>query len=104
MIQTQKASRGSGISLRRVAAVISVATALVVGAAGGYAAKTLSLPGTSAAVHIVAGQGGSSAGTASSPGARRGGTMSVEGPAAPATPAGAAYRAPGSREGGPPAP
>ena len=101
MIQTQTASRGSGISIRLMAAVIPVVIALAVGAAGGYAAKTLSLTGTTSGYHIAAGQGGSSAGTASSPGARRGGPMSVEGPAAQAEPVSASYRAPGSRKGGP---
>ena len=86
--------------MRIVVVLIAIVAAFVLGAAGGYAAKTLSLPAAGPAYHIVAGQGGATA-SDSTNGTRRGGNLSVEGPAPAATAGAATYREPGSRRGGP---
>ena len=92
----------SGISKRMVAVVIAVLAALVLGAAGGYAAKTLNLPSANFVPHIVAGQDGASAfGSAWNYSSRRSGTQSVDGPAAAAPSANASLREPGAGRGGP---
>jgi hypothetical protein len=81
-----------------VVVLIAIVAAFVLGGVGGYTAKTLSLPATSPAYHVVAGQGGASGtGLNSAYSTRRGGNLSVEG----AAPAAASYREPGSRQGGP---
>jgi hypothetical protein len=91
---------GSGIS-KGMVAVIAVLAALMLGAAGGYLARTLSLPTASIAAHVVAGQPGASGyGSAWNYSSRRSGTQSVEGPVPEAAPV-AKFREPGSRRGGP---
>ena len=83
-----------------MAVVFAVVAAFVLGAAGGYEAKTLTLPATGAAYHMVAGQGGAST-SDSSYSTRRGGNLSLEGPPAQATATSVTYREPGSGRGGP---
>lgn len=92
---------GSGISKGMVAVLVAVLAALMLGAAGGYLAKTMSLPTASIAAHVVAGQPGASGyGSAWNYSTRRSGTQSVEGPVPEAAPS-AKFREPGSRLGGP---
>jgi hypothetical protein len=104
-MEASSALRGSGISKRMVAFVIVVLAAFMLGAGGGYAAKTLSLPRASVVPHILIAQDGASGpGSAWNYSSRRSGTQAVGGPA-PATlsaPArGASFREPGTGRGGP---
>jgi hypothetical protein len=84
--------RESAVSKNVVAVVIGLVAAFLLGGAGGYLAKGLSLPSASAAGHTAVIQlGASEPGSAWNYSNRQSGTQSVEGPA-PA----AAVRASGS--------
>jgi hypothetical protein len=90
------------VSKRMAAVVIAVLAAFLLGAAGGYAAKTLSLPSASLEPHIPAGLDGASGfGSAWNYSSRRSGTQAVEGPAPSAPTASATFREPGTGRGGP---
>ena len=93
------------VSKRMAAVVIAVLAAFLLGAAGGYAAKTLSLPSTSLGPHIPTGlDGASGVGSAWNYNSRRSGTQAVDGPApAPASKPskGASFREPATGRGGP---
>lgn len=108
MRETMEASgalRGSGISKRMVAVVIAVVASFLLGAAGGYAAKTLSLPRASIVPQLLIAQDGASGpGSAWNYSSRHSGTQAVDGPAPAASSApapGASFREPGTGRGGP---
>ena len=102
MIETRTALRGPGISRRMVAVVIAVLAAFALGAAGGYAAKTLSLPVASAALHIVPGQSGASGvGSAWNYTNLRHGPQSIDGPVPASASVPPSLREPSTRRGGP---
>jgi hypothetical protein len=101
-MEARTALRGSGISRRMVAVAIAVLAAFVLGAAGGYVAKTVSLQIASAPSHIVAGQiGGSGVGSAWNYSNLRHGTQSIEGPAPSSVSSSASFREPSTGRGGP---
>ncbi len=93
---------GSGISKRMVAVVVAVLAAFLLGAGGGYAAKTLSLPSASLGPHIPTGLNGASGfGSAWNYSSRRSGTQAVDGPVPAAPSTGASFREPTTGRGGP---
>lgn len=100
-MESRTALRRAGISWRAAAVVVAVLVAFALGGAGGYVMKTLSLPASAATLQVVSGQS-----TVARPGSawnysnRRSGTQSAEGPA-PASPAGAPFRQPGTGRTGP---
>jgi hypothetical protein len=101
-MEATTALRGPRISRRMVAVVIAVLAAFVLGAAGGYVAKTVSLQTPGAASHIVAGQiGGSGLGSAWNFSNLRHGTQSIEGPAPSDVSSSASFREPATGRGGP---
>jgi hypothetical protein len=100
MIEARTALRRPGISKQAVAVVLAVVAAFALGGAGGYAAKSLSLPTTSSSPHIVAGQSEASGSTWYFS-TRAGGTQSLEGPPPAGTSDGATFREPSSGHGGP---
>jgi hypothetical protein len=101
-MEARTALRGSGISRRTVAVAIAVLAAFVLGAAGGYIAKTVSLPITSGPSHMLAGQiGGSGVGSAWNYTNLRHGTQSIEGPAPSSVSGSASFREPSTGRGGP---
>lgn len=94
--------RGSAISKRMVAVVVAVLATFMLGGVGGYLAKTLSLPASAVAAHIVAGQPGASGfGSAWNYSTRRSGTQSVEGPAESGLPTSRTFTEPTAGRGGP---
>ena len=102
MMEARTALRGSGISKRVVAIVIAVLAAFVLGAAGGYVAKTVSLPAATSPSHILAGQSeASGVGSAWNYSNLRHGTQSIEGPAPASASAGVSFREPSTGRGGP---
>jgi hypothetical protein len=101
-MEARAALRGSGISKRTVAVVIAVLAAFVVGAAGGYIAKTVSLPAATTASHILAGQTETSGfGSAWNYSNLRHGTQTIEGPAPASASDGTSFREPSTGRGGP---
>jgi hypothetical protein len=56
MMEARTTVRGSAISKGMVAVVIAVLAAFVLGALGGYAAKTMSLPAATATGHVLVAQ------------------------------------------------
>jgi hypothetical protein len=92
--------RGTGFPRGMVAVVLAVLAAFLLGGAGGYVAKTLSLPAAPVPVHIVAGQpGASEAGSAWNYSTRRSGSQTVGGPAVSPAPS-APVQEPGSERSG----
>jgi hypothetical protein len=101
-MEARTALRGSGISRRTVAFAIAVLAAFVLGAAGGYVAKTVSLPIAGGRSHFVAGQiGGSGVGSAWNYTNLRHGTQSIEGDAPNSLSSSASFREPSIGRGGP---
>jgi hypothetical protein len=101
-MEARTALRGSGISRRTVAVAIAVLAAFLLGAAGGYVAKAVSLPIAGGPSHIVAGQiGGSGIGSAWNYTNLRHGTQSIEGPAPSSVSSSASFREPSAGRGGP---
>jgi cell division protein FtsN len=84
-----------------VAVVMAVLAAFILGAAGGYVVKTLSLAAPAAAAQVVTGQPiVARPGSAWNYSNRRSGTQSVEGPAPTAAPS-APFREPATGRTGP---
>jgi hypothetical protein len=101
-MEARTALRGSGISRRTVAVAIAVLAAFLLGAAGGYVAKAVSLPIAGGPSHIVAGQiGGSGVGSAWNYSNLRHGTQSIEGPGLSSVSSSASFREPSAGRGGP---
>jgi hypothetical protein len=99
-VEARTTLRGTGFPKGMVAVVVAVLAAFLLGGAGGYVAKTLSLPAAPAPAHIVAGQpGASEAGTAWNYSSRRGGNQAIGGPETSAAPS-APVQQPGARRSG----
>jgi cell division protein FtsN len=101
-MEARRAFRGSAISRNMVAIVAAVLAAFLLGATGGYLARTLSLPVAATATHVLAGLPGASApGSAWNYSNQHSRTQTVEGPARAGSSASASFREPGSGRGGP---
>jgi hypothetical protein len=104
-MEARTAFRGSAISRSMGAVIAAVVAAFLLGALGGYAAKTLSLPVATSTAHVVAAQPAAAAGSDSvwNYSNRRGGPQMMEGPEPAQLPASASFRfrEPATGRGGP---
>jgi hypothetical protein len=101
-MEARTAFRGSAISSGRMAVVVAVLAAFVLGGIGGHLVKALSLPASALAAHVVAGQPGASGfGSAGNCSIRRNETQSVQRQAPIGQPIGTTLREPTKGRSGP---